>query len=38
MHTWRWRRAKKRIDELLAKLQSPETRNAVERSRDNGFM
>jgi hypothetical protein len=38
MHTWRWHRAKKRINVLLAKLQSAQTRSAVKRSRDNGFM
>jgi hypothetical protein len=37
-HTWRWRRAKKRINEHLTKLQGPETRNALQRSRDHGFM
>jgi hypothetical protein len=38
LHTWRWRRAKKRIDEHLTKLQTPETRDRVKRSRDQGFM
>ena len=38
LHTWRWRRAKKRIDELLTKLQSARERSAVKRSRDTGFM
>jgi hypothetical protein len=37
-HTWHWRRAKKRIDEALTKLQSDSTRKAVSRSREHGFM
>jgi hypothetical protein len=38
VHKWRWRRAKKRINELLTRLQSEETTNAVQRSRANGFV
>lgn len=36
--TWRWRRAKKRIDEQLAHLQSQATKAMVDRSRRFGFM
>lgn len=32
-HTWRWRRGKARVDQLLAKMQSDDTTRAVERSR-----
>jgi hypothetical protein len=38
LHIWRWRLAKKRINEHLAKLQGPGTKDAVMRSRDHGFM
>jgi hypothetical protein len=38
MRRWRWRSAKKRIDALLTKMQSNETKNAVKRSRDTAFL
>jgi hypothetical protein len=37
-HDWRWRRAKRRIDQILTKLQSIATKRAVSRSREHGFM
>lgn len=40
LHTWRWRRAKKRIDEQLSSLESSsyEAKKFLGRSRDFGFM
>jgi hypothetical protein len=37
-HRWRWLSAKKRIGGLLTKLQSAETKRAVQRSKDTGFL
>lgn len=37
-HAWRWRRAQHRIDQILTKLQSKETKDAVDRARRTGFM
>jgi hypothetical protein len=37
-HAWRWRRAKKRIDELLSRLQLARSRSVMEESRSSGFL
>lgn len=37
-HFWRWCRAQKRISKHLSRLQSTETKNALERSRRAGFV
>jgi len=36
--TWRWRRARKRVDEHLNNSTSKRTLNLVKRSRENGFL